>query len=80
MAVGTATAPTAKAKGRSRAKAPKQSQKLHEQIVAHMVAGIAFSGIASKAKASLAELVMDFVIEVSMERGLTLFVLSYSRG
>jgi len=29
-----------------------------------MVAGIAFSGIASKAKASLAELVMDFVIEV----------------
>ena len=57
MATKTASTP-------KRAKARKQSQKLHEQIVAHMVAGIAFSGIASKAKASLAELVMDFVIEV----------------
>jgi len=62
MATKTRSAPTAQAKGRKRAKAPKQS--LPEQIVAHMVAGIAFSGIASKAKASLAELVMDFVIEV----------------
>ena len=55
MATKTASTP-------KRAKARKQS--LPEQIVAHMVAGIAFSGIASKAKASLAELVMDFVIEV----------------
>ena len=61
MATKTASAPTAKAKGSKRAKAPKQS--MPEQIVAHMVRGIAFSGIASKAKASLAELVMDFVIE-----------------
>ena len=55
MATKTASTP-------KRAKARKQS--LPEQIVAHMVAGIAFSGIASKSKASLAELVMDFVIEV----------------
>ena len=61
MAVGTASTPKAKATGRKRAKAPKQS--LEQRVVAHMVRGIAFSGIASKSKATLAELVMDFVME-----------------
>ena len=62
MATKTASTPKAKATGRSRAKAPKQS--LAEAIVGHMVRGIAFSGIASKSKGTMAELVMDFVIEV----------------
>jgi len=62
MAIRTASAPKAKAKDSKRAKAPKQS--LAEAIVGHMVRGIAFSGIASKSKGTMAELVMDFVIEV----------------